>query len=151
MRASRICGRVVPGIIALGSRPYTVEIVGQDKPFVRTKHAYTMRHVRKRGVEKHVNAFQALFRGVAQQLAPDTEAGNDQDKKRQDRCSKTARSLLRIKPRKNLVRREADGDDKWIVLDRSVGYEPSKMVAEKAVRVELSVRRHRSSFEQIGV
>jgi hypothetical protein len=70
-----------------------------------------MRHVRKRGVEKHVNAFQALFRGVAQQLAPDTEAGNDQDKKRQDRCSKTARSLLRIKPRKNLVRREADGDE----------------------------------------
>ena len=82
-------------------------------------------------------------------MASNTEAGDDQDKKRQDRCGKTARSPLRIKPRKNLVRREADGDDKGIVLDGSVGYEPSKMVAEKAVRVEPSVRRHRSSFEQI--
>ena len=83
-------------------------------------------------------------------MTSDTEGGNDQDKQREDRCGKKASPLLRIKSREYLVSRKADGDDKRIILDRSVSYQSAKVVAENTVRLEPSIGLYGNFFQQIG-
>ena len=57
----------------------TIEIVGQNEPFVGSKHANSVRHVCQRRVQKHIGMLETLFCAISQKLSSHTEAGYNQD------------------------------------------------------------------------